>query len=146
MLYSTLTEMSRSTPDEALNANHLKQVLKCALVGVRLTKRVVLSPEDTATVWDVNELRLILDKLESSERGKNWPGVVSLGKQLLGVVSPSSSKAGQGGIRAMGGVGGKRKVGERIEGEGNGVESVRKQKRRIVAEISQRTKSIADSD
>ncbi|KAF9514414.1 hypothetical protein BS47DRAFT_1372330 [Hydnum rufescens UP504] len=144
-IYSTLTETSGSTPDEALNANHAKQVLKCALLGVRLTKRVVLSPEDIATVWDVNALRLILEELESSERGKNWPGVISLGKQLLGVVSPSPSKASQGGVRAIG-VGGKRKVREGMEAKGSGVERDQKRKRRIVAEISERTMSIADSD
>jgi len=58
---------------------------------------MVPSPEDTARVWDVNELRLILDK---------------------------SSKRGQGGIRVMGGVGRKHMVGEGIEAEGNGVEGV----------------------
>lgn len=146
MIYSTLAESSESkSEEEGLNANQLKQILKCALLGVRLTKRVIIhAQEEITTIWNRDALAALVEQLQASERTKNWPGVLSLAKQLLGIVSPPKPKQLKD-PEAINGAGSKRKVRERTAGEdgdGDDTESVAKRQRTKVAK--HKRKSVVD--
>jgi len=149
VIYSTLAETSESkSEEEGLNANQLKQILKCALLGVRLTKRVIHSQEEIVTVWNRDALATVVEQLQASERTKNWPGVLSLAKQLLGIVSSPKPKQ-LNGPETINGAGSKRKVRERTAGEdgdgdggGDGSEGVAKRQRTKVAK--HKRKSVVD--
>jgi hypothetical protein len=83
---STLTKAAGTEEDEGLGAAQIKQVIRCALQVVRLTKRVMPN-EEIGAVWRPEAMSSLLARFEQNVRFKNSSGVTGLCKQLLSAIS-----------------------------------------------------------
>ena|ERR1700733_3033753 len=88
---STLTKAAGIEDAEGLTAAQIKQVIRCALLVVRLAKRVTPDGNITA-VWRPEAVSSLLTRFEQNARFKSSSAVIGMCKQLLSTVS-STPKA-----------------------------------------------------
>ena len=71
---------------EGLSAAQIKQVIRCALQVVRLTKRVMPN-EETGAVWRPEVVSSLLARFQQNAKFKHSSAIAGLCKQLLSAIS-----------------------------------------------------------
>lgn len=89
---SILVKAAGSAGAESLNANQVKQVMRCALHVVRLAKTVVVSSEGMVSIWRPEAVSSLLAQFEQNPKFKKPSAVTSMCKELLSTISSGTSK------------------------------------------------------
>lgn len=82
-----LTKASNDSEGDGLTVNQVKQVIKCALQAVRLTKRAVPDSDSVSRLWKPDSVSLLISAFEECPKFKGSSAATSMLKQLLGAIS-----------------------------------------------------------